>query len=113
MGHRFLSQAYFRKQLVWLNALQLPYRNHGFLLVNLYTEDSNKDYYRVNVFNAGIDVVLADFTARYGTHLRLSAGLTCLSLVGEKTWADVKDAHRKYSTYLPGTVSEVQAEFVV
>jgi len=41
-------------------------------------EDSTEDYYRVNVFNSGINAVLADFKARYGTHLRLSAGLTCL-----------------------------------
>ena len=77
-------------------------------------EDSIEDYYRVNVFNAGIDAVLADFTARYGTHLRLSAGLSCLlPSLEEKTQADVMDAYRKYSTYLPGTASKVQAEFEV
>jgi len=73
----------FEKTTGMADASALLYRNHGFLLVDRYTaaaaaEDSNEDYYRINVFNAAIDAVLADFKDRYGTHLRLSAGLTCL-----------------------------------
>ena len=78
-------------------------------------DGSVEDYYRINVFNAGIDAVLTDFTARYGTHVRLSAGLNCLlpNLVCQKSWDDVKDAYEKYSAYLPGTAFEVEAEFEI
>jgi len=78
-------------------------------------EDSVEDYYRVNVFNTGIDAVLTDFKARFGQHFRLSAGLNGLlpNLVKEKTWADVKDASEKYSRHLPGQAVEVEAEFAI
>jgi hypothetical protein len=57
-----------------------------------------EDYYRVNVFNAAIDAVLADFNSRFTSHFRLSVGLNSLlpSIIHNKTWEDVKDAYHKY-----------------
>lgn len=65
-------------------------------------EGTIEDYYRINVFNAGIEAVQMDFKARFGQHVRLSAGLNCLlpNLVHEKTWADVRNAYEKYSAHL-------------
>jgi len=78
-------------------------------------EGSVEEYYRINVFNAGIDSVLTDFKARFGEHVRLSAGLNCLlpNLVHDKSWADVKEAYTKYSRHLPGAAREVEAEFAI
>ena len=78
-------------------------------------DGSVEDYYRINVFNAGIGAVLTDFTARYGMHVRLSAGLNCPlpNLMCQKSWDDVKIAYKKYSAYLPGTAFEVEAEFEI
>lgn len=78
-------------------------------------ENSVEDYYRINVFNAGIDAVLTDFQARFGEHFRLSADLNGLlpNLIQWKTFDDVKDAYNKYTRFLPGSLVEVEAEFEV
>lgn len=74
-----------------------------------------EDYYRVNVFYAAIDAVLADFKLRFSSHFRLSAGLNSLlpSIVGFKMWDAIKDAYQKYMRFLQGTATDIKSEFEI